>query len=901
MSRKTYRLHVLSHTHWDREWYQEFQGFRQRLVFQMDSLFDLLEKQPGYRCFHLDGQTICLEDYLEIRPEARERLTRHLQTGRILIGPWYVMPDELLLSGESLVRNLIFGHRICRDFGVPPMPVGYVSDIFGHCSQFPQMVRGFGMDTVFLHRGTSNADAASELLWEGADGSEVLVIKAYPHTGYNDFLAYRTADDESILDYIAKKQSYARTPILFALEGNDHTPAFSDTLDCIARWNFLLSDTEVIHSSMTDYLCELKESLGNPSRAGLIRYKGELRTTKKSGMYAELMTGTASSRVNLKQRNDELEWQLARCAEYLHAISFALGGDSQKPFLDLAWRYLIKNHPHDSICGCSLDQVHRDMIYRFGQAKAIARNSIGESVHAIGDRLDTASLGESYAVVTVYNTSTAPIGPVLIFSFEILRETLEEKRKEGLAPALFDESGNSVYFEVEEIETHAWPWPQVKKIHGDSPSFFRIENAYLPHHRFHVNAVGSLPPLGYHSWAIRFVPEEQAATTQPPSHIKPVTSNPKTRTIANEFLELHVREDGLIDVHDRVTGVWYRRLHDIEDCGDRGDGWNHVYPTSDRTLRASDPDAKRHLAISIEQNGLLSASATVSFEMRVPADLAEGRNSRSRKTVAIPVTTKFTITAGLRRVDCETTVENTARNHRMRVLFPTERKAAYWYGDSAFDLVQRHIRLPDTTGWEEQAREETPVKIITAVQDDRGGLAIITKGLCESCVQDVAPRTIALTLFRGFAQQIGDGWTQDSQMLGRLVFQYSIAPYSTRRGRPPVPLMQEVDRYKLPAVSLTFPAHQGDLPPSGQFVNLPEGLCLSTVKMSEDGRSIVLRLFNTCESRITGDVRLSLPLSSVSRCDLLERPVESLPVNDGAFVASLAPKEIATYLLFLEG
>ena len=146
MPRRPYRLHVLSHTHWDREWYQTFQGFRKRLVFHLDALLDLMESDEAYRYFHLDGQTACLLDYLEVRPENRDRLCRLIESGRILIGPWFTMPDELLLSGESLVRNLLLGHRLCRDFGTKPMPVGYVTDIFGHNSQFPQILKGFGID-----------------------------------------------------------------------------------------------------------------------------------------------------------------------------------------------------------------------------------------------------------------------------------------------------------------------------------------------------------------------------------------------------------------------------------------------------------------------------------------------------------------------------------------------------------------------------------------------------------------------------------------------------------------------------------------------------------------------------------------------------------------------------------
>ncbi|MFZ2658677.1 MAG: hypothetical protein WAX69_27340, partial [Victivallales bacterium] len=122
------RAHVVSHFHWDREWYLPFQDYRELLVRVIDELMDLLEQDPGYRCFTLDGQTVPLEDYLAIRPEQRERLLRQVKSGNIEIGPWFVQPDEFLLSGESLIRNLLLGFRQARAIGVEPMKVGYVPD-----------------------------------------------------------------------------------------------------------------------------------------------------------------------------------------------------------------------------------------------------------------------------------------------------------------------------------------------------------------------------------------------------------------------------------------------------------------------------------------------------------------------------------------------------------------------------------------------------------------------------------------------------------------------------------------------------------------------------------------------------------------------------------------------------
>ena len=180
------KLHIVSHTHWDREWYDTFQTFRRKLVGLVDELLDVMENNENYRFFHTDGQTIMLEDYLKIRPENEERLRKLIQSGRIIIGPWYVMPDEFLVSGESLVRNIQKGLDICKKYEVPPMNNGYVSDIFGHNSQMPQILCKFDINSATVLRGFGKYDR-SFVKWMSPDGSVVNAIKLDKGHGYGNF------------------------------------------------------------------------------------------------------------------------------------------------------------------------------------------------------------------------------------------------------------------------------------------------------------------------------------------------------------------------------------------------------------------------------------------------------------------------------------------------------------------------------------------------------------------------------------------------------------------------------------------------------------------------------------------------------------------------------------------
>jgi len=214
-------IHVVSHTHWDREWYLTHEQFRFRLVALVDRLLDLLDADPGYKHFHLDGQTIVLEDYLEIRPEQEARLRKAIEDGRILIGPWYVMPDEFLVSGESLVRNLLRGHRLSREFGTP-MPVGYLPDLFGHVGQMPQIWRQFGLDNTILWRGFGGPNA--EYWWDAPDGSRLLMMHLPPE-GYCN--ATRIVfDPEAMMARAKEKVDFergrTRTGQALLMNGVDH-------------------------------------------------------------------------------------------------------------------------------------------------------------------------------------------------------------------------------------------------------------------------------------------------------------------------------------------------------------------------------------------------------------------------------------------------------------------------------------------------------------------------------------------------------------------------------------------------------------------------------------------------------------------------------------------------------
>ncbi|MBD3287419.1 alpha-mannosidase, partial [candidate division KSB1 bacterium] len=250
-------FHIITHTHWDREWHKTFEQFRFILVDLMDNLLNILEKDEDYKCFHLDGQTVILEDYLEMKPENRQRIEMLVKKRKLFIGPWYVLPDEFLVSGEAIIRNLLHGHAIAGQFG-RVMRVGYIPDSFGHISQMPQIFQGFGIDNVILWRGFGGetGQEKSEYEWRAPDGTKALMIHL-PEGGYaRDFIATLNPDEisEKIESIFTKLLPRTGSPHLLMLQGSDHLWAFPQLPELVDFLNTRYPEYRFVHSSLEDFM-----------------------------------------------------------------------------------------------------------------------------------------------------------------------------------------------------------------------------------------------------------------------------------------------------------------------------------------------------------------------------------------------------------------------------------------------------------------------------------------------------------------------------------------------------------------------------------------------------------------------------------------------------------------------
>jgi len=429
---------IVPHTHWDREWYQTFQQFRMRLVHTVDTLLDILQRDPGFTHFMLDGQTIVLDDYLEVRPEQEELLKQLTRAGRIQVGPWYLQPDEFLVSGESLVRNLQIGLQRAAEFG-EPMRVGYVPDCFGHIAQLPQILQGFGIDNAVFWRGVGSEAHTSEFYWTAPDGTSVLVIHLADARGYSNAAVMPLTTEEFVTRVellTAPLLAKATSNTLLFMNGSDHLQPQDGLPEVIESANKLLTHIDPerekiltrygrnaqhgdswqlgsIHlqiGTLPQYIQAVRQhierSAKNAESKPLQTLSGEMRSSE----LAHLLPSVLSTRMWIKQQNAETEHLLERWVEPLTAWAWKLGAPYPQGLIRLAWKYLLQNHPHDSICGCSIDQVHNENKVRFAQSQQIGEGLVAYAAQQCAELLRGGAPGIHFYALNRWPATRAILG-----------------------------------------------------------------------------------------------------------------------------------------------------------------------------------------------------------------------------------------------------------------------------------------------------------------------------------------------------------------------------------------------------------------------------------------------------------------------------------------------------------
>jgi len=918
-------FHVISNTHWDREWRFPFQRNRQMLVDMIDKTIEILENNPDYRTFHLDSQSIVITDYLEIKPHMRERFINLVKDKRLLIGPWFILPEQFQVGGENLIRNLLIGHKICKEHG-GVSKIGYSPFSWGQISQLPQIYKEFGIELIMFYRGINSLESPkAEFIWEGADGTTALASRFSTMPRYNFyFYIYRPvvhnetpwdiehpwnkggvlfhfADERlynedffmaeypdnyypenirpAVEDAINKQADDFTTPHVIWMEGHDSSGPNEKTVQIINDIRAEFPGINVIHSTLEDYAEVLSQSIDEEKASQVY---GERRSAQYDLRSGNMYGYTTSARMYLKQRNFEVENFLQFYAEPFNSFAGVVGKDIKNKYLDIAWNLLVQNSAHDSIGGCSLDTVHEDMMSRYKQVSEISTGVFERACKFFISNIDHSGKLEKYAhadypqFLTLFNPTTYTRDETVRLMIDIPDQAIAGSIR------LINEKGETQSLSI--LESY-----------DVEPVLEQMTNRpmYLKTRRYEVLAsLTGLVPLGYTSFAV--VPDSFL-----PMEVEFIASGKKKKTkLNNEFLQITFNDNGTFNVFQKESGFYYNNLGAFYDEGEGGHAWvNKPLPPF---VSTDESKAK----VKLIENSGHSATVVIRQYLSLPSNLKQ-RNNRNPDFTIVPVKLFVTLLKGSRRVDMRVEVINKAESHRLRLMFPTGLKIKTHYGEGQFDVVERSNERPDTSDWVEQPMYDFPMHQFMAVSDGRNGAAIFTKGLKEYEVLPDTHNTIAITLLRSFnyvitpSSEENYSWMKGSQCLGKQEFELAFYPFKGFWSDGNV--YPEAMKYNLPVSAIISSKAKGDMPSTFSFLKIePENLIFSCFKSaeSENSNEFVLRVYNPTEDGMTGKVTFGKTPKQVSRTTLEEEVIENKNLtNPNELVVKIGAKKIKTYLI----
>ncbi len=925
------KLIFLPHTHWDREWYLPFETFREKLVGLIDRLVEIMSSEPDYEHFLLDGQTIILEDYLETKGE-NPGLLQLIKEGRIRIGPWYVLPDEFLVSGESLIRNLKHGFELSRKFGAEPVKVGYLPDMFGHISQMPQILRGFGIDSALVWRGVPVMEK-SQFRWQSREGSSVLGV--HLPLGYGFIFNLPQAPDEFLARmniFLSLIRLQDESGVYLILLGADHWPPEPGLARAIRKASEIKREWQMELGTLEGYLKELKSRLHE-----IPHFQGELRSNART----QILPGVGSARLYLKEMNHRAEALLVNYLEPILCLDWPGSGDNPRGRLDYLWKLLLSNHPHDSICGCSIDPVHREMETRYEKIIQLAKTLLENALARIA-QVRSSKPG----LVLVWNPAPGASPGLITFKDDLLggqEIILEDEQGRNYPLERIERTGKEeTLYRIEVPAEFAWMafgYFSQDQIFGYFPNYFRtrregekllieiglgsrplcfpikeklsktkeiVDKEKIPNLVFRlfrqssfvrIAVVDNLPGPAISSFRLRKGSLDLASEI--------------TRSEAgleNCWLKISLAESGQARILDKESGK--EILVEFSDRGDRGDSYNFDPVPDDQPITRVDK-----FRYKFGPAGKSFARLDLEHLYRLPESLDSSRARRSRKKAPLLVESRIYLYRGLRRVDFKTNLKNTIRDHRLQVDFWYPDLIDHYQAETGFDLVKRKIEqesMPPPPSLSEIARlilgseanyASSPIQNFACLEKEGRGMILAGRGLKEISAekdQDGNRTRLSFTLCRsiGYLARADLAFrtglagpplaVPDAQCLRRLTWDYSLIVFSG-------PVNSEV--------GFGF-AYQFVFPPLAFFadtqLSLPFRVQSAKIILSAlypgDNRRIVARFFNSSLQPERLELELREEISSVLAVNLEEKEISrnDLKLRGNKLEMVFQPGEICT-------
>lgn len=726
------KIHVIPHSHWDREWYFTTSRSKVYLMKDLGDVLNTLENDPEFKYFMVDAQGSLLDDYIKWRPQDKERISKLVNDGRLVIGPWYTQTDQLVISGESIVRNMYYGMKRCESFG-KYMNVGYVPDSFGQSGNMPQIYRQFGIEDTLFWRGVSDDMVKhTDYNWRGDDGSVVFTTQIPFGYYIGGNIPEEPEENEEFWqkECLEKAGGRSATRHIYFPNGFDQAPVRTNLPQLVKERNEKDPENEYVISCIEDYIKDVKSE--NPE---LEEVQGELVIAKHMRIHKSIF----SSRSDLKVMNTQIQNYVTNVMEPLLTISYNLGNEYPHEAVAEIWKLLFENAAHDSIGSCISDTANEDVYVRYKQARDIAVNLV--------------ELHSRLIATNVKNDADMTFTAI---------NTLPQKRKDtvivktyvpGGKFAIIDEKGNDVdYTIIKSRDLTDYVLSQTIML---DPS----RKFYVPDQVLEVIMAikaNDVPALGYVQYSI---------DTQKDSHKE--TADKKV--LENKYYTIEVEENGSLTIVDKANNVTYKNQGILVENGDDGDSFNYSPPRKDMEVFSNESKC----TVKISGSDIYD-QAEIHFDMVVPADLDERAEGK------VSVTMLVDMTVALRKdskvIDFNVKVDNKGLSHRLCVLFDSQIVSAFNYADQQFGLIKRpnyyekEMKLymesmnnktekkagiqelanwaNDQSTWQEPPISIEPTQSYVSLTDGKTGIAVIPQGVREYEVLDDSK--IRLTLFRTY-------------------------------------------------------------------------------------------------------------------------------------------------------
>jgi alpha-mannosidase len=865
--------HIISHTHWDREWYEPFERFRIRLVRLVDNLLELLEKEPDY-IFHLDAQTAVVEDYLEVKPYNRSRLEKYIREARILVGPWFIQNDFFLTSGESTVRNLLLGISQAEKLGHCEY-VGYAPDQFGLPSQLPMILNGFNIESVVFGRGRICKDehgGKSEFLWKSKDGSEILAVQMPNFYNNAQRFSENMEKSKALLSKVHDELSpVSSTEHLLLMNGVDHLEPQENLLEILPDLKQGLPEkSKIFQDSLSNYCDTVRAKLSNP-----VTHLGELRHGGDRG----ILQGTLSSRSYLKAENVRAEKAITAHLEPL-CIMLLMSGfrieEYDKDFLNYLWKLLLTNHPHDSICGCSCDAVHRHMEDRYRRFFEVVEHMLAEKLTLIGQHISGTNCDESDYYVNVVNTAVYSRKQTVTAQIDI---KLDEKIK---AFKLVSENGEEIPYEIIDH--------QITERGVRSP--VNLPGKILVD-RYKIKFQAIVPAFGYSRYLIK------------KSETFKKTAN--TLGFENKFLKVTVSANGQIDIFDKVNQQKFNNVLWLEDTADFGDSYSYR-PDHESSVISSAGLTPR---IEYIQNNSIETVCKLKYNLVLPAFYDRQHQRRSEETVISPVEIILSLSVESKKLEILFNIDNKAEDHCLRAIINSGIKSNYSYASAPFDIIRRDKHNGDIVKRDDP---QEPTSDFVYIHNKQKGISILHQGIHAYEHFKNRKGQIAMTLLRatGYIQgyfeiPLDEDWlVPENQCLRKI--QCKMALMSVSPETKPELIAQEAADYLNPLLvfsdSCSFRKFTGGRPcvqdsdiseifyreDPNKHIELPgknsflqcnnKRILLVACKKAEKNNDFVIRLLNVGDSNQVCKINFGFQVKSAHLANLKEEKKDKIEIEE---------------------